>query len=278
MAGRVGEAGRDRFRRELTSTMRVRRSAVDDRRSGQASAPALDPAEADAGLLTVESVSAGYGREDAVRDVSLTVNVGECVGILGHNGAGKTTLLRAIAGLLPVRRGTVQYRGTSIQRWSAPRRVQNGIVLVPQGRALFPEMSIQDNITLGAYRRSVAEAEQSWQELSTKWPWLSRRRKEMVGRLSGGQQQLVANARGLAARPTLLMVDEPSVGLAGVAVADLSTLLQEMRGEGQTILLVEQNLGLAMSVCDRFVVLREGAVIGEYDHGSLPADGLWSLF
>lgn len=234
--------------------------------------PIFDP------LLSVDGLTAGYGRETILQDTSLTIASGECVGILGHNGAGKTTLLRVIAGLLPAKTGVLRYEGRVIQRWSTPRRVKAGIVLVPQGRSLFLDMGVEDNIRLGGFRRTAQETDNSWGQLSSKSPWFAKRRNEAAGRLSGGQQQLVAIARGITSQPRLLMVDEPSVGLAGTAVAELSTSLMTMREEGQTILLVEQNLGLATSVCDRFIVLREGRVIGQYRRGELPADELWSLF
>lgn len=232
-----------------------------------------------AASLCVRDLKVGYTKSENVLDgVSLTVATGECVGLLGHNGAGKTTLLRAIAGLVNARSGSVHFKERDLRSVSAPARVNEGIVLVPQGRALFPKMSVEENIKLGAFRRSVDGPEHAWEEQTRRIPWFTERRKEKVQLLSGGQQQLVANARGLASDPQLLMVDEPSVGLAGVAVADLSELLQGMRKSGLTILLVEQNLGLALAVCDRFIVLREGKIVGEYERDNLPVEGLWSLF
>lgn len=229
--------------------------------------------------LDVRDLSVGYSKSENVLDgVSLSVAGGECVGLLGHNGAGKTTLLRAIAGLVNTRSGSVHFGDRDMRSISAPARVNEGIVLVPQGRALFPRMSIEDNIKMGAFRRSVSGPQHAWEEQTRRIAWFADRRKEKVQLLSGGQQQLVANARGLASDPKLLMVDEPSVGLAGVAVADLSELLQNLRKSGLTILLVEQNLGLALAVCDRFIVLREGKVVGHYDRDNLPVEGLWSLF
>ncbi len=230
-------------------------------------------------LLTVRNLSVGYSRrEDVLHDISLSINEGECVGILGHNGAGKTTLVRAIAGHIPPREGEIRLDGQSLRTVSSPKRVSRGIVLVPQGRALFAKMSIEENVKLGAYRKSGQQATAAWEEQVAELPWFADRRRELVGLLSGGQQQLVANARGIASQPKLLMVDEPSVGLSGLAVSELSQRLLRMRDGGQTTILVEQNLGLALAVCDRFLVLREGKLVGNYTKDELPMDGLWSLF
>jgi len=235
-------------------------------------------AEPGPALLELDGVSAGYDGWDVLRDVSLAVRPGEIVGILGHNGAGKTTLLRLLAGLLRPTRGQVRLRGRDITRWHTPRRVHAGIALVPQGRALFAELPVQRNVLLGAFRRARNEAAAAWARLSADEPMLAARADTPVGRLSGGQQQIVANARGLASAPDILMVDEPSLGLSGVAVSQLAGFLQRLREAGQTTILVEQNVGLAARTCDRFIFLRGGSVIGTYAADELPREKLWSLF
>lgn len=242
---------------------------------GGAAAP--DPV-ASRPLLSVEGLRAGYRGWEVLRGVDLQLHAGETLGILGHNGAGKTTLLRCIAGLLSPAQGRIAYDGQDISRWSVPRRVQHGIVLVPQGRALFREMSIRDNVMLGAFRKPASEAGRAWEALSQRWDWLRVRQATHVGKLSGGQQQIVANARGLASQPNLLMVDEPSIGLSGVAVSELSDFLSQLRNEGTTTIVVEQNVGLAAKVCDRFMVLRGGEVVGVYRRSELPVEDLWALF
>lgn len=229
-------------------------------------------------LLAVNGLSVAYGRNTVLHEVSFSIRPNEFVGILGHNGAGKTTLLRCLAGLHGQTAGTIHYDGSDLRRQPTPARVDAGLMLVPQGRALFPQMSVEQNVTLGAFRRSVSDAEHAWSESVSKWPWLAQRRKETVKNLSGGQQQIVANARGLAGAPKLLMVDEPSVGLAGIAVSDLAESLLELKGGGLSGILVEQNLGLALSVCDRFLVLRNGRLVGDYDKSDLQKEDLWKLF
>lgn len=229
-------------------------------------------------VLQVQGFSAGYRGWEVLHGIDLSLFPGETVGILGHNGAGKSTLLRGIAGLVPASKGKVICRGADITGASVAARVKKGVVLVPQGRALFAEMSIKENVMLGAFTRTREEAAASWQQLSGSEQLLSQRPAEIVGRLSGGQQQIVANARGLASRPSILMVDEPSLGLSGVAVSALLQFLQGLKAAGMTTVLVEQNVGLAMNACDRFAVLKEGALIGVYEKDAFPKKQLWSLF
>lgn len=229
-------------------------------------------------VLEVRQLSAGYRGWEVLRGIDLDFFTGETVGILGHNGAGKTTLLRCIAGLVPASQGKVTFQGTDITGASVPSRVKKGLVLVPQGRALFSEMSIKENVMLGAFTRSREEADTSWEQLSTNEQLLSKRPGEIVGRLSGGQQQIVANSRGLASRPSVLMVDEPSLGLSGLAVSALLQFLQRLKAWGMTTVVVEQNVGLAMNACDRFAVLKGGSLIGVYKKEAFPKEQLWSLF
>jgi branched-chain amino acid transport system ATP-binding protein len=240
--------------------------------------PAPPDARAAAPLLSASGLTGGYGNWDVLHDVDLSVRAGEIVGILGHNGAGKTTLLKMLAGLIRPSRGRVVLGGRDVTGWPTARRVGAGLVLVPQGRALFPEMSLRHNVRLGAFTHSRRVAAAAWQRLRRAEPLLDRRAETAAGRLSGGQQQIVANMRGLAASPSVLMVDEPSLGLSGVAVANLAGFLEARRAEGMAVLLVEQNVGLAMKTCDRFLLIRSGRVIAQYGRGELPADALWGLF
>jgi branched-chain amino acid transport system ATP-binding protein len=229
-------------------------------------------------ILETKGLAAGYRGWEVLRGIDLTIWPGETIGILGHNGAGKTTLLRSIAGLVAPSKGAIFHKGADITRVPVPQRVKQGIVLVPQGRALFPEMDVRDNVMLGAFRRTRQEAAASWDSLSSEEPFLQQRKDAIVGRLSGGQQQIVANARGLASRPDVLMVDEPSLGLSGVAVSALLEFLARLRKNGVTTILVEQNVGLAINACDRFAILKNGELIGIYEKASLPKEELWSLF
>ncbi|MFZ5780165.1 MAG: ATP-binding cassette domain-containing protein [Pseudomonadota bacterium] len=229
-------------------------------------------------VLEVQGLSAGYRGWEVLHGIDLKLFAGETIGILGHNGAGKTTLLRSIAGLVSASQGKVIFRGADMTRASVPARVKKGVVLVPQGRALFAEMSIKENVMLGAFTRTREDASASWQQLSASEQLLSKRPGEVVGRLSGGQQQIVANARGLASRPSVLMVDEPSLGLSGVAVSALIEFLAGLKAAGMTTVLVEQNVGLAVNACDRFAVLKGGSLIGVYEKDALPKEQLWSLF
>ncbi|MEO8557759.1 MAG: ATP-binding cassette domain-containing protein [Rhodospirillales bacterium] len=229
-------------------------------------------------ILETRGLSAGYSGWEVLRGIDLTVWPGETIGILGHNGAGKSTLLRSIAGLLAPSKGAILHKGEDITRVPVPQRVKQGIVLVPQGRALFPDMDVRDNVMLGAFRRSRHDAVAAWDALSGEEPFLAQRKDAIVSRLSGGQQQIVANARGLASGPDVLMVDEPSLGLSGVAVSALLEFLLRLRKNGITTILVEQNVGLAMNACDRFAILKNGELIGVYEKASLPKEELWSLF
>jgi ABC-type branched-subunit amino acid transport system ATPase component len=182
------------------------------------------------------------------------------VAVLGGNGAGKSTLMRALSGLNRPVSGAVLLLGRRIERLSASRIVGQGLVLVPEGRQVFAELSVIDNIRLGAYARPVRDVGARSERLLDRFPQLKRRRYQRAGLLSGGEQQMLAIARGLVARPAVLMLDEPSLGLAPILVADLYDLLAELRDEGTTILLVDQMAALALSVADRAYVLQSGSI------------------
>jgi len=205
----------------------------------------------DAPLLTVRSLSAGYGAATVVRDAALEVGDGELVAVLGANGAGKTTLLRALSGLIRPMAGEVRLLGWRIDQLAGDRIAREGLILVPEGRQVFPELSVIDNLRLGAYARGSAGEARRIEALLERFAALEARRHQRAGLLSGGEQQMLAIARGLMARPEVLMLDEPSLGLAPKLLEVLYDLLAELRGEGTTILLVDQMATLALSVADR---------------------------
>jgi len=211
--------------------------------------------------LRLEGVQAGYGDLIAVHDVSLEVRAGEAVALIGANGAGKTTTLRAISGLLPVRRGAIQWDGQDIAGLPASEIVARGIAHVPEGRQLFPTMTVRENLDLGATAPAgrAARAE-SLERVYGLFPRLAERRGQLAGTLSGGEQQMCAIGRGLMARPRLLMLDEPSLGLAPVAVRAIFDNLAAINEAGMTLLLVEQNVARALALSRRGYVLENGVV------------------
>jgi branched-chain amino acid transport system ATP-binding protein/branched-chain amino acid transport system permease protein len=211
-------------------------------------------------VLRAAGVSAGYGAAIIVRDVALGVDEGEVVAVIGTNGAGKTTLLRALSGLLRPTVGDVSLDGEKIDRLPAHRVAARGLVLVPEGRQVFPELSVVDNLRLGGFARGAEGQARLLAALLDRFPRLRERQHQRAGSLSGGEQQMLAIARGLMARPRVLMLDEPSLGLAPKLLDDLYGLLAELRNEGKTILLVDQMAVLALSVADRAYVLHGGAI------------------
>jgi ABC-type branched-subunit amino acid transport system ATPase component len=211
-------------------------------------------------LLAVRSLSAGYGAATIVRDVALDIADGELVAVLGANGAGKTTLMRALSGLIRPIAGEVHFLGARIDQLGADRIASRGLILVPEGRQVFPELSVVDNLRLGAYARPPADEAAMIEALLERFPALNPRRHQRAGLLSGGEQQMLAIARGLMARPRVLMLDEPSLGLAPRLLEILYDLLAEIREEGTTMLLVDQAAALALSVADRAYVLQSGTI------------------
>jgi branched-chain amino acid transport system ATP-binding protein len=215
-----------------------------------------------AALLNVRNLEARYGDTRVLRGVSFEVAEGGITTILGANGAGKTTTLRAISGLLPVRHGAIEWDGRPLAGLSSAEIVARGIAHVPEGRQLFPTMTVQDNLDLGATAPAgrAARAE-SLERVFRLFPRLAERRGQLAGTLSGGEQQMCAIGRGLMARPRLLMLDEPSLGLAPVAVRTIFDNLAAINREGTTILLVEQNVARALELSQRGYVLENGAVV-----------------
>ncbi len=212
-------------------------------------------------MLRLEAVEAGYGDVTAVRAVSLEVRAGEIVALIGGNGAGKTTTLRAISGLLPLRGGQVELDGRRISGLGPAAVVAAGIAHVPEGRQLFPTMTVQENLELGARTaEGRARRAETLARAYALFPRLGERRRQLAGTLSGGEQQMVAIGRALMARPRLLMLDEPSLGLAPVVVASIFANLTAINRDGLTILLVEQNVLRALRVSQRAYVLENGTI------------------
>jgi ABC-type branched-subunit amino acid transport system ATPase component len=211
--------------------------------------------------MTVRALAAGYGAATIVRDADLEIAKGELVAVLGANGAGKTTLMRALSGLLRPIAGDVRFVGERIDNLPGDRIARAGLILVPEGRQVFPDLSVIDNLRLGAYARAPADDAALMQMLLARFPALKARQHQRAGLLSGGEQQMLAIARGLMARPQVLMLDEPSLGLAPKLLENLYDLLAQLREDGTTILLVDQMAALALSVADRGYVLQSGAII-----------------
>ncbi|MFI4989113.1 MAG: ABC transporter ATP-binding protein [Alphaproteobacteria bacterium] len=212
-------------------------------------------------MLSLVAVSAGYGSFRALFDVSLAVEAGEAVGVIGPNGAGKTTLMRVISGLIPPRGGELTMEGQSLAGLPAHRIVERGIAHVPENRRLFPRLSVEDNLRIGAFiptaRRHFDERAAWVYEL---FPLLKERRGQIAGTLSGGEQQMCAIGRALMSRPKLLLMDEPSAGLAPLVVEQVFDLVRRIRGEGFTVLIVEQNVQQVLDIVDRAYLLEVGSI------------------
>lgn len=226
-------------------------------------------------LLEVRDVKVRYGKIEALHGVSLSVRQGELVTLLGANGAGKTTLMRAISGLLPLAEGSVWFDGRDITRVKAHRRVIDGLVQAPEGRGVFPGMTVVENLEMGCYGRkfeSKAAHDERLDWVFATFPRLAERRKQVGGTLSGGEQQMLAIGRALMARPRVLLLDEPSMGLAPMMISQIFSIIAEINAAGTTVLLVEQNAAQALSRSDRAYILETGAVTREGPAEELLAD------
>ncbi|CAO3351403.1 ABC transporter ATP-binding protein [Azospirillum sp. A26] len=212
-------------------------------------------------LLEIEGLNSHYGRIHALKSASLTVREGELVALVGANGAGKTTLLRTLSGVHPASSGRITFDGCDITGMKASRRVAEGVVQVPEGRQLFGPQSVEDNLRLGAYRRGSGKPDDDIDRLYEMFPVLKVKRDQPAGTLSGGQQQIVALGRALMAKPRLLLLDEPSMGLAPLLVAEIFDAVQRLKREGTTILLVEQNAHAALAIADRGYVIETGEIV-----------------
>jgi len=223
-------------------------------------------------VLEVTGLRVRYGPIEAVRGLDLTVASGEIVALLGPNGAGKSSTLNAIAGLVPVAGGTVTFDGTDVTGLPAEALARRGVGLVPEGRRVFSGLTVAENLTLGgAAHAGPAERRNRVAEMQTRFPILAERRDQRAGLLSGGEQQMLAIARALMARPRLLLMDEPSLGLAPQMVERVFDLIADMRAEGITILLVEQNVPMSLDVADHAVVLANGRAALAGDAANLAA-------
>ena len=211
-------------------------------------------------MLEVTGLNVYYGNIHALRDLSLQVNEGEVVTIIGANGAGKTTTLKTIIGLLQPAAGEVRFLGQRVDGLRASQVVRKGLALVPEGRRIFPRLSVMDNLILGSYSRKDSEVGKDLSYVLELFPRLGERRRQPAGTLSGGEQQMLAMGRGLMSRPKLMLLDEPSMGLAPILVKQIFETIKEIKRKGTTILLVEQNARMALKVADRGYVLESGAV------------------
>jgi branched-chain amino acid transport system ATP-binding protein len=212
-------------------------------------------------MLTVDGLRSGYGKIEVLHDVSLTIERGQVVTLIGANGAGKTTLLRTISGLLRPTSGTIEFEGNSIARRPPHKIVALGLSQVPEGRAILKRMTVMDNLRMGAFTRSDPQISDDIASVFERFPALAERRNQLAATLSGGEQQMLAIGRALVARPTLLLLDEPSLGLAPKFITRIFRTLRELQAEGKTILLVEQNARQALQAADRAYVMERGRIV-----------------
>ena len=212
-------------------------------------------------LLEVRNVSTHYGRIQALHDVSLEIHPGELVALVGNNGAGKSTLLHTICGIQPASGGTILFEGSNISGLSTNLRVRRGISQVPEARQVFGPMSVEDNLMMGAFTRGKRDAIKDLDEVYALFPMLAEKRRQSAGTLSGGQQQMLAIGRGMMAKPRLLLLDEPSMGLAPKVTDETFEIIRTLKHSGTTIFLVEQNASSALSIADRGYVLETGQVV-----------------
>jgi len=212
-------------------------------------------------VLSVENLRSGYGRIEALHGVSIEVAEGEIVALVGANGAGKTTLLRAISGVQPISGGRIRFRGRPIEKLPAHARVALGIAQVPEGRQVFAPLSVEDNLRLGGWTRPAAEVDSALASVFALFPMLADKRRAPAGALSGGQQQMLAVGRALMAKPRLLLLDEPSMGLAPILVDQILDAVAGFKQAGLTVLLVEQNARAALETSDHGYVLETGSIV-----------------
>ena len=211
-------------------------------------------------LLKVNDIHVYYGAIHAIKGISLEVNEGEIVTLIGANGAGKSTTLNTIAGLLKPRQGTIAFAGMPVDGIPASKMVYRGLSLCPEGRRIFQQMTVKDNLVMGGFSRPNEELQESMEHVYSFFPRLKEREKQIAGTLSGGEQQMLAMGRALMSKPKLMMLDEPSMGLAPILVDQIFDIIRELHSSGVTILLVEQNAQMALSVANRAYVLETGTI------------------
>ena len=214
-------------------------------------------------MLKVEGINVYYGAIHAIKDVSFQVNEGEVVTLIGANGAGKSTILKTIAGLLTSHTGSIEFLGQRLGGTPAHKIITKGLALVPEGRQIFLQMSVEENLEMGAFTRPSSEFDDGIADVYQRFPRLKERRRQVAGTLSGGEQQMLAMGRALMSNASMLMLDEPSMGLSPLLVQEIFDIIRNIHKEGMTILLVEQNAQMALSVADRAYVLETGRVVME---------------
>ena len=212
-------------------------------------------------MLKVEGINVYYGAIHAIKDVSFQVNEGEVVTLIGANGAGKSTILKTIAGLLTSHTGSIEFLGQRLGGTPAHKIITKGLALVPEGRQIFLQMSVEENLEMGAFTRPSSEFDDGIADVYQRFPRLKERRRQVAGTLSGGEQQMLAMGRALMSNASMLMLDEPSMGLSPLLVQEIFDIIRNIHKEGMTILLVEQNAQMALSVADRAYVLETGRVV-----------------
>ena len=213
-------------------------------------------------MLEVKNLALAYGDVQVLWDISFSVNAGEIVVLLGANGAGKTTTIKAISGLLPIKSGSIIFEGKAIHNLSTKEIVDLGIIQVPEGRKLFPDMTVEENLIAGSLsRRAKPKRKENLEKCYTIFPKLYERRKQMAGTLSGGEQQMCAIARGIMAEPIVLMLDEPSLGLAPIIVQDIFNIIKEINESGTSILLVEQNVKQSLNIGHTAYIIENGKIV-----------------
>lgn len=214
-------------------------------------------------ILKFDNINVYYGSIHAIKSVSFSVNQGEIVTLIGANGAGKSTTLNTVAGLLRSTTGDIEFMGSSISRVPAYKMVKEGLALVPEGRRIFLQMTVQENLEMGAYSQQPATIEPNLERVFKYFPRLKERRNQISGTLSGGEQQMLAMGRALMSEPKLMMLDEPSMGLAPILVNQIFDIIKDLNDAGTTILLVEQNAAAALDIADRAYVMETGRIIME---------------
>lgn len=224
-------------------------------------------------LLEVRDLHVYYGNIHAIKGISFDVNEGEVVTLIGANGAGKSTTLNTVAGLLKPRGGSITFDGKNLSSIPAYKIISLGMALCPEGRRIFQQMTVRENLEMGGYTRPAAEIDGSLENVFSRFPRLKEREKQIAGTLSGGEQQMLAMGRALMSKPKLLMLDEPSMGLAPILVEQIFDIVSELHEAGTTILLVEQNAQMALSIADRAYVLGTGKISMQGDAAEVLADG-----
>ena len=215
-------------------------------------------------MLDIKNLSVSYGAIDAVKDISLHVDEGEIVSLIGANGAGKTTTLHTITGLVPAKSGSIMFNGQDLLKTKANRIVTLGMAHVPEGRHVFTRMSVQENLEMGAYSlKDTSHVAEDLDKVYTYFPRLKERRRQLAGTLSGGEQQMVAMGRAMMSRPNTILMDEPSMGVSPKLVKEIFRIIEKLHDEGITVLLVEQNAKMALSIADRAYVLETGRITME---------------